>query len=215
MPWIAFMKTNKKKGDTRLEAKSLAEKMEQLEFSLMLELWSEVLQRFQDTSKSLQEENITLSTCANLYESLQQYLSQVRDQFNEFEKKAMNCLPGTEYRQHAKRQSIRKKQPDDGSAPEHDFSPREKFRVTAFLPIVDALCTNLERRAGVYKSVATDFEFVTQLDMPKHERDICVKKLVKVYSDDLDDNLASELAQFHEYVKVRNTNGAAVLNGGK
>ena len=158
---------------------------------------------------------MSLSTCAGLYESLQQYVANGRDQFDKYENNAKDRLPGVVYRCAAKRVRIRKQQSNDGDAPEHHFSPRDKFRFTAFLPIVDALSTNLQVRARVYKKVASQFNFITQLDLPKNQRDACVMNLVNVYSGDIDNNLAAELEQFHQYVKARSHTSSVILNAGK
>ena len=67
------------KGDTRRKAGNLPDNKEELEFAFILEFWSDILERFQKTSKSLQAEQITPSACTKLYKSLLDYVSNARD----------------------------------------------------------------------------------------------------------------------------------------
>ena len=53
------------KGDTRRQAGVLQQKMEELEFVFMLHLWTIRFERFQKVSKTLQNPEVTLNTCAN------------------------------------------------------------------------------------------------------------------------------------------------------
>ena len=73
------------KGDTRLHANNLLQKMEKLGFVFMLHFWSRVLGRFHRVSKALQKSELLLSTCAKLYSSLVDFLSEIRDEFDEFD----------------------------------------------------------------------------------------------------------------------------------
>ena len=65
------------KGDTRLHASNLLQKMKKLEFVVMLQFWSRVLGRFHRVSKALQKSELLLSTCAELYSSLVDFLSEM------------------------------------------------------------------------------------------------------------------------------------------
>ncbi len=62
------------KGDTRREANNTANKMQELEFVFMLNFWDEILQNFHRVSKVLQNEDVNLKTCSDLYESLDDQL---------------------------------------------------------------------------------------------------------------------------------------------
>ena len=89
---------NNEKGDTRLQARNLLQKLEELEFVFMLHLWTGLLQQFQKVSTALQSAEISLATCANLYSALEQFLSTERKNFDEIEKNAKTILPGVEYK---------------------------------------------------------------------------------------------------------------------
>ena len=64
------------KGHTRRVARDLKNKMEEFEFVFMLELWNDILKRFCQTSKSLQDPKVSLGTCSKLYISLTEYLTE-------------------------------------------------------------------------------------------------------------------------------------------
>jgi len=77
--------------------------MHEFEFALMLEFCKDVLMRFRITSKALEDEKISLDTCANLYKSLIQYISSVRDQIDNHEKNTKLRLPHVDYKLVSKR----------------------------------------------------------------------------------------------------------------
>jgi len=62
------------KADTRNEAASLADKMGDFEMAVLTIVWDDILQRINQTSKSLQEESIHLGKTADLYNSLVEYI---------------------------------------------------------------------------------------------------------------------------------------------
>lgn len=99
------------KGDTRIQAGSLLAKMEELEFVIMLCLWTRLLQEFHKVSKTLQDPQITLCTCKNLYSSLSEFVMNVREDFDEIEEEAKSKLPDVEYKCTGKRKRGRKKCP--------------------------------------------------------------------------------------------------------
>jgi hypothetical protein len=95
------------------------------------------------------------------------------------------------------------KMPNDGTTPHADeeLSPRDKFRVKSFIAIVDALYTNLNKRATVYNYVAEKCSFL--VDLHSSEEQLCdaVTAIIKEYPNDVDMNLLGELKHFHVYVK--------------
>ena len=70
------------------QATSLANKMMELEFLLMLVIWQDILQHFHKTSTALQQEELNLAVCGHLYQSLAVYLTDMRDHFDKYEKTA-------------------------------------------------------------------------------------------------------------------------------
>ena len=81
-----------KKGDVRLHANNFLQK---LEFVSMLHFWTRVLGGFHRVSKALQKSELLLSTCAELYTSLVDFLSEIRDE--KFDQQARAILPNINY----------------------------------------------------------------------------------------------------------------------
>ena len=204
---IDIFEDESQKGDTRAEASNIYDKMHEFEFALMLEFWNDVLVRFRKTSKALQDDRIALSTCTNLYKSLQQYVFSVRDEFDNYEENAKLRLPDVEYRRSSKRPVARRRQINDGDAAEVSLSPKDKFRVETFIPMVDALVTNLAKRAEVYSEVASNFSFLTQLHLTQEEIREQSVNLIATYPEDIDDSIVSDVHQFHAYVRASNPTG--------
>lgn len=73
------------KGETRREAANLSDKLQEFEFVLMLLMWDQILQTFRKVSKVLQDPEVTLETCANLYNSLVDFLENLRGVFDNLE----------------------------------------------------------------------------------------------------------------------------------
>ncbi|CAM1326808.1 Uncharacterised protein r2_g3576 [Pycnogonum litorale] len=197
------------KGDARREAGTLQEKMEELEFVFMLEIWNGLLGEFQKTSKALQDAKIALSTCSKLYTSLSHFLQETRESFDELELKAKETLPSTDYKCVNQRTRIRKKQVNDGDAQNIDetLAPRDKFRVKSFIPMIDVLESNLKKRAVIYENIANKFDFLVDINAPEKQLNAGVKLLMIDYPEDVDINLSGEMKHFHAYIK---TNYAAV-----
>ena len=99
---------NNEKGDTRLQARNLLQKLEELKFVFILHFWTGLLQQFHTVSTALQSAEISLTTCANLYSALEQFSSTERKIFDEIEKKAKTTLPGVEYKSIHQRRTVRR-----------------------------------------------------------------------------------------------------------
>ena len=70
------------KGDAKREANNISYKMQELEFVFMLNFWNNICRTFTEyISKVLQNEDINLETCANLYASLADQLCTSRGEF--------------------------------------------------------------------------------------------------------------------------------------
>lgn len=197
------------KGDTRREAGILQEKMEELEFVFMLEFWNRILDEFHKTSKALQDSKISLSTCAKLYSSLLQFLKKNRDSFDEFEARAKERLPDVNYK--AENQRQRRRYLNVPNVDE-DLSARDKFRIKAFIVMMDTLEANLQKRALIYQNIADKFSFLVDLDVPDSELQNGVKCLMKDYPEDVDINLIGKVKHFHIYVKMHHAANNQNLN---
>ncbi|GBP20894.1 hypothetical protein EVAR_80713_1 [Eumeta japonica] len=65
--------------ETRNEALSLSRKMRNLELIILTEIWSSILERIDKTSNYLQKETITLDVATNLFTSLHDFITNLRD----------------------------------------------------------------------------------------------------------------------------------------
>ena len=84
-----------------------------------------------------------LSTCAKLYSSLVDFLSETIDEFDEFDQQVKTTLPSINYRAVTRRQR---------NAPEtlSELFLKDRFRINSFISMLDAaLEANLRRRAIV------------------------------------------------------------------
>ncbi|XP_038637303.1 zinc finger MYM-type protein 1-like [Scyliorhinus canicula] len=196
------------KGDARREANNIADKMQELEFVFMLNFWNEILQNFHRVSQVLQNEDVNLKTCADLYVLLADKLCTSRDEFERYEAATKEMLPDVDCKAATTRKRIRKKVPNDGDAPEVYLNARDKFRITTFYTIVDKLETEMKRRGEIYKEIAERFSFLS--DVPHNvtssstniERySQCCQKLIDAYPEDFNSNFSAELQQFHSYVR--------------
>jgi hypothetical protein len=59
-------------------------KINSLEFSFLLSMWSPILKRFDAMSKTLQSENIDLSIVISLYRLLKDCIENMRNSFHTF-----------------------------------------------------------------------------------------------------------------------------------
>lgn len=74
--------------------------------------------------------------------------------------------------------------------------------VRLFLVIIDKLRTELEKRNTAYQKISQLFAFLTKLSsLTCEESQGYVANLLKVYTEDLDDDLKDEMTQFIFYVK--------------
>lgn len=59
---------------TKYEARSLGERMDRLETALLTQIWSQILLRFNETSKAMQGVHVDLKKVVDLYDSLDVFL---------------------------------------------------------------------------------------------------------------------------------------------
>ena len=71
----------------RQEARGILSKLNTLENCILLVFWSVVMERFHQTSIKLQSTNVDLNETVKLLRSLNNYVSSLRDAFENFEEK--------------------------------------------------------------------------------------------------------------------------------
>ena len=185
--------------DTRIEANGLFHKMETLEIALMTVIWNTILVRFNATNVTLQKVEIEVLMVVQLYNSLLEYVLQLRNNFDEMEQTAKCYIDNAEYKEITSRKRARKVFFDDSATPDTstELSPRDKFRIECFNPILDSLAIELRKRVAAYSDVENMFSFLTNfdsLDLPTVRSR--AEALVTRYPDDLESSFVEEFIQF-------------------
>jgi hypothetical protein len=86
------------KTDTRDTAASLRKKLDSMESAFLCFFWYSVLERFNKTSKTLQQVDITPHSVVKLLCSLKSYVCTIRDQFFQFETVAKTKVTYPEFK---------------------------------------------------------------------------------------------------------------------
>lgn len=178
--------------ETRDEALSLSRKMGNLEFIILTEIWSCILERIDKTSNYLQKETITLDVATNLFTSLfiTDFITNLRDTFDNFESSAKEKNPESDYKDLSQRTRRRSSRQSffDGSAPSVQLNGKERFNVETFLPIIDTLSVHLKQRLSSYETVSQRFSLFFQLKTLNSEeiRQGC-KEFTEIYHEDVNE----------------------------
>ena len=144
------------RADTKREAEGLFKKLNQLDFGILTELWSTTTERFKDTSTMLQAADLDLNTAASLMQSLTDYISSLRSEFELFERKVQELTINDIFNKQNARKRVRSTRITfhEGNKEEVCLSLREHFRITVFLQIIDRswlLCSSVLLRIQVFE----------------------------------------------------------------
>ncbi|MPC78034.1 hypothetical protein E2C01_072507 [Portunus trituberculatus] len=101
----------------------------------------------------------------------------LNDRFDEYEKIAVEKCGHSEYEGEQRLIRRRKRQYDESdSAEDIHLQPREQFRTTAYLAIIDQLATTLDDRLKAYEKVEKRFGFMSHITtMEKRTSKVCFK----------------------------------------
>lgn len=191
--------------DTRNEAISLCKKLKKFNNVFLTIVWNDFLSRINDTSKTLQKETMNLYVAVCLLKSLWSYLCSMREKFDDFYEKSKNLFEKLDHENvntpRQKKRSVRLTR-NEGPSSETNFTAEEQLKVEVFLPIIDSLCSNLQRRLSAYEILNNNFKFFTVLQELSLEQinDSC-KNFAKIYDKDVSvENLISECVQLKYYL---------------
>ena len=97
------------KATVRSQADGLYDRMSTLELGLFAAFWNDILERFNATSRTLQDPKLDVNVAVALLKSLQQFVLSKRDSFYDYEKKEVTypVRPSTCSRTRARRRNIR------------------------------------------------------------------------------------------------------------
>jgi len=185
------------KPDSRLEATGLASIMNHLQTGIMVHLWSAILGRFNATSKCLQGADMDLNTATLMLTSLSEFVQSLRSRFDEFEADSVKNYGCDAYKEEGKRKAKRNRKWDYTDTVDAELTPSNKFKVHAFIPILDKLLAALKLRSTSYNVVNERFGMLRHLSTyTSDELQPRVKHLVKVYHSDLEYNCVDEFLHF-------------------
>ena len=120
-----------------------------------------LLERFNALSKSLQKKTIELQTAVNMLKSLSDFLTSERDLFDEYEEKAYAKVKA-QYFNDWNRLRKRKRHHADGDVEEVVLLGKDKFRIETYLPILDRLFAELNRRMQAYDKIQSLLGFLVE-----------------------------------------------------
>ena len=152
--------------------------------------WAVILERINAVSKSLQNETIELKVVINLLKSLSEFLKSQRDLFDEYEEKASRIVDETQYSDELNRVRKRKRHDDDSGAEEVVLLGKDKFRIETYLPILDSLSAELNRRVQAYDKIELLFGFLDD------ELRLATETFRENYPDDVDIDFQEEMVHF-------------------
>jgi len=151
------------KPQTRCEARGLFRKLQSLKMGIMVPAWSDVLERFNVTSKKLQEVKIDLKTVLSLYDSLIKYSEELRKNFDLYERKGFEKCGIKEYKDTSRRKKKRKLAFRESQDAEANLTLRDKFRSQIFIPIMGSFIFELNKRMSAYEEINKKFSFFFRL----------------------------------------------------
>ncbi|XP_022182219.1 zinc finger MYM-type protein 1-like [Myzus persicae] len=183
------------------ESKSIYNKIKSLDFVFLLVVWTPLLERFDKTSKSLQLINIDLSCVVSLYDSFVCYIQEQRNNFEIFLSEAIKISGINKFSWEETRTKRRNIFFDEESSGEVIFSNSDKMKNEAFIPIMDALILQLNKRKEAYTKLCDKFGFFSDMEIIEaSELRKKALKLVEYYVNDLEVEFVEEIVQFKKYI---------------
>ena len=135
--------------------------------------------------------------------SLIDFKKNLRNDFTRFENesKKLSSFIEKDYSDKNKRKVIKKL--SNGENQVDSLSVSDKFRVNTLFVIIDKLVTQLTLRSDGYNHVNKLFGFLSKLlTISTMELQVSAKKIVEVYSNDLEDSFIFEIEQFVTLLKL-------------
>lgn len=202
---MSIVKDSEQPRETRDEAFSVSRKIINLEFMILIEIWSFILERIDKTSNNLQKKTITLDVATNLLTSLDDFINNLRDKFDDFESSAKEKNPRSDYKDLSQRTRVKSSRQSffDGSGSSVQLYGKEKFKVETFLPIIDTLSVHLKQRSSLYKDINQRFGlFFSLKTLSSTALRQCCKEFAKIYYEDVNEaDLEMECLHLKEYLE--------------
>lgn len=158
-------------------AKNLFVQLNTLEICIIVSVWSDVLQKLNETNNKLQEISIDIRTIVPLYDSLVQYICDLKNKFDHYE---AICIEKSGINEYGNQGQKRKSKEDELN---HNS---KVFETKVFIPIMDSLISELNKRKFAYAEINNKFGFFFNLiEMQSFEIADKATSLQKYYPDDL------------------------------
>lgn len=198
-----LIKDDTQTPDTRLKAEGFSKALDNFQTTLLTVIWYEILQRVNKTSETLQKDELDLLGATKELQTLSMFLSEKRSSFDDFEDQALQLanVSKPSYEQ-IRRRTVFADESRDSRYEQMD--PRDKFRSGVFLPIIDSLVTELNKRRDCYEALNTRFQIFRNLH-EKEPQDLTnqAKKLAQSYPKDIDEeSFVQECQHFKMYMKT-------------
>lgn len=133
--------------------------LQNLETATLSITWGQLLEKLNILSKTLQSNEINVSTVARICGSLYECVKHFWIQFKLFEEKTKEKSKVLPYEDHYKRKKIRKVQSHETREQYGtDLTEQESYNVNMFLVIVDRLLSELSQRKTVYNKIRSLFD---------------------------------------------------------
>lgn len=163
----------------------------------MICLWTPILKRFNATSVTLQSTNIDLSTVTKLYESLESYIKNIRNNFDYYLLEAQKMSGKTYFESTNSRRKKRVVFIDETLTDEVSFQGADKMKNDVFLVILDHLISDLNVRKMSYSTLNQNFGFFLNLEKEDNKTiSQCAENLIKLYPHDIEYHLVEEIIHF-------------------
>ncbi|XP_025205923.1 zinc finger MYM-type protein 1-like [Melanaphis sacchari] len=169
---------------TKFDALVLLKPLNTIEMCFMAVFWNEVLERFHIVNKKLQSVNIELGMVVELYGSLEQYISRIRNNFEEYERKAIQICGEIQYKKDKRRTVKRKRQFDETMNEVITETGKEDFRINVFFVILDKLKAELVRRGILTR----------KLFLKK------TRALIEQYPNDIEESFTNECLHLRDHL---------------
>ena len=154
-------------------------------------------------NKSLHRADMTLGSCAALYNGIESFCQHLPDAFVTTEKDGLKLTTGMQktYVSPNKRNRETKKtfdyEGEDIGYTRALEDARESFRIGTYFPIIDSSIAEVRRRKFVYCIWQQNFNFLLNLNTwAISDIENAASKSLKVYASNLDSDFPSEVLQF-------------------
>jgi hypothetical protein len=138
-PLADISQDQEQKDVVKIEAAKFLEKMGSIEIALYAGFWNDKLERFNATNKILQDSKMVLYSAVEALKSLRSFVDSKREKFEEYE--AARKLSDTDnyIQTRSRSRNVRLNPLDYAKSSDAQLSPKEKFRVECFIPVIDHL----------------------------------------------------------------------------